>query len=170
MTINLIDTGLPWRQFDDSPLCACGCESQQKLARLNGSPRVFLCYETASYDILPLQSLLTTAFIALTLRFSWWCCRTAVDAGWSGGGTRVGGRGETRMPLGCGVRVSLAFSPVAQWGKDNVKCNRVWTINNYAYGEYNIIIKGTINMTLFNLQSMFCGLVDVPTFEGKMVG
>ena len=78
-----------------------------------------------------------TASIALTLWFGWWYCRTAIGAGWSGGRTRVGGRGETSwMPLGRGVRVSLAFSPVAQRGKHNVKCNRVWAVNNYVYGEY----------------------------------
>lgn len=172
------DTGLPRRQFDDSPLCACSCESQQKLARLNGSPGVLLCYETASYDILPLWSLLTTAIITLTLWFSWWCrSRTTVGADWSGARTRVEGWWDTSwMSLVHGVRVSLAFSPVAQWGKHNVKCNRLWAVNNYMYMfctcmENTILLlsKGLMNMILFffNLHSMFCGLVDVPTFEGK---
>ena len=74
------------------------------------------------------------------------------------------------MPLGHGVRVSLPFSPVAQRGKHNMKCNWVWAINNYMYGEYNNIINGITNMTFFGLQSKFCGLVDVPTCEGEING
>ena len=114
----------PWWKREDSSLCACACQSQHILARLNRLPRVSLHYKTTGDHILSLWCLLRVrADSAVVL----WV-HSRIPAGTDGG---RGMREDTyRVPLGGGVCVSLPLPPVAQGGKHNVKSNWVWTVNN----------------------------------------